>query len=159
MGILAVLSVVAGWVHFGDYIHAGFQFSVDHDWRVPVIASGAAAIGIGWSSVMYLGAKVKAKGVAEALGVFYLLVKRKFMIDEIYLFVTHKIIFKFIATPVAWFDRQVVDGAMNLSAWLTRAAGLGLKQLQTGQVQTYGLWFVMGGMLVILSIWMTFSPY
>ena len=159
MGILAVLSVVAGWVHFGDFVSAGFKNTVEHDSRIPIMASAAAVIGIALSAFLYLGTKVKAEALSSGLGGVYRLIKKKFLIDEIYLFVTHKILFRFVAAPVAWFDRRIVDGTMNLCAWLAQAAGLGLRTLQTGQVQTYGLWFVMGGMLVILSIWMTFSPY
>ncbi|MCC7402890.1 MAG: NADH-quinone oxidoreductase subunit L [Bdellovibrionales bacterium] len=159
MNVLAILSVVAGWVHFDDYVNSGFQYMVDHDSRVPLLASGAAVIGIGWSAVLYLGQKVKATAVARAAGALYRLIKRKFYVDEIYQFVTHQVIFRFIASPVAWFDRQVVDGLMNLSAAATRAMGVGLRTLQTGQIQTYSLWFIMGGMLVIFSIWITFYPY
>ena len=159
MAVLAVLSTTAGWVRFADYISLDFNNTLEHDSLVPILASTAAVIGISLSAFLYLGAKVRANAISSTLGGLYQLVKSKFMIDEIYLWITHKVLFRFVATPVAWFDRQVVDGTVNLCAWLAQVAALGLRTLQTGQVQTYGLWFVMGSMLVILSIWMTFGPY
>jgi NADH-quinone oxidoreductase subunit L len=35
---------------------------------------------------------------------------RKFYIDEIYLFITKKIIFNLVGRPAAWIDRNIVDG-------------------------------------------------
>jgi NADH-quinone oxidoreductase subunit L len=86
------------------------------------------------------------------MGMAYYVIKRKFFIDEIYLFVTHKIIFAYIARPIAWFDRHVVDGGVNLSAWITRMTGTMLSFTQTGQVQTYAVWYAIGILLVVLMV-------
>ena len=45
----------------------------------------------------------------------------RFYIDEVYQFITHRIIFRCISTPIAWFDRHVVDGFFNFIAWGTHA--------------------------------------
>ena len=87
------------------------------------------------------------------MGGLYRLIKNKFYIDEIYLFFT-RMIFRFIAAPVAWFDRHIVDGAMNLSANLVRRSGALLNLLQTGQVQTYGIWMINGTILLLLFLWL-----
>ena len=92
--------------------------------------------------------------LAEKLGAVYRVVQDKFYIDEIYLFVTKKILFRFVARPIAWFDRNVVDGAVNLTANMTRLGGVGLSKLQTGQVQTYAFWFVNGAIGFGLLIWL-----
>ena len=49
----------------------------------------------------------------NALGGLYKAAYRKFYIDEIYLFITQKIIFNLIGRPAAWIDRNIVDGMMN----------------------------------------------
>ena len=90
----------------------------------------------------YAGQTDRAAAMSRLLGRVHTLIKQKFYIDEIYLFVTHQIIFRFISRPADWFDRNVVDGGVNLSAWITRTTGWELRCLQTGQVQVYGLWFV-----------------
>jgi NADH-quinone oxidoreductase subunit L len=71
-----------------------------------------------------------------------------------YLFVTKKIIFNLIARPIAWFDRHIVDGNVNMWAWLTGLLGRGLKPLQTGQVQTYASWWISGAVFFLILLWM-----
>ena len=57
--------------------------------------------------------------------------------DEVWLFVTHKIIFDRIAAPIKWFDRKVVDGSINLTGWLLQVGGKGVRLAQSGQLQFY----------------------
>jgi NADH-quinone oxidoreductase subunit L len=91
--------------------------------------------------------------MSRLLGKIYTLIKQKFYIDEVYLFITRQIIFRFISRPANWFDRHIVDGGVNLSAWITRTTGQELRYLQTGQVQVYSLWFVGGMLFLLLLLW------
>lgn len=150
--VLAVLSAAAGFVPMGTYV--GIGEAAEHhgiNFAIAVPATAAALLGIGLAWFFYAGQTNRASQAAALLGKLHTIVKQKFYIDEIYLFIVHKIIFRFVARPVAWFDRHVVDGGVNLSAWITRTSGDKLKYLQTGQVQVYALWFV-GGMLFVLLI-------
>jgi NADH-quinone oxidoreductase subunit L len=45
------------------------------------------------------------------------------------------------------FDNVVVDGAVNLTAYLSGFLGLVLRKLQTGKVQTYIVFAVFGVMV------------
>ena len=79
----------------------------------------------------------------------------KFYIDELYLFVTKKIIFRYISEPVAWFDRHVVDATMNGIATATQTVSFRIRGLQSGQLQKYAFVFVTGAiMLAILFIYL-----
>ncbi len=80
---------------------------------------------------------------------------RKFYIDEIYLFITKKIIFNGIGRPAAWIDKNIVDGFMNLLATTTAKISALIKGLQSGKVQNYALYFF-GGIigLAILFIYL-----
>ena len=110
--------------------------------------------GLGLSWLVYGSDPInQSQWMAKRFGVLFVWIKNKFYIDEVYLFITHKIIFQYISAPIAWFDRQVVDGAVNLSGWLTRKAGGALTLLQTGQTQTYGLWFVLGTVVTLIMLW------
>jgi NADH-quinone oxidoreductase subunit L len=51
------------------------------------------------------------------------------------------------STVSGWFDRYVVDGLVNAAAWISGFGGLALRKTQTGRVQTY-LFFVVVGVLV-----------
>ena len=110
-------------------------------------------VGIGLAWFLYAARCGARPALCEAWVQLYGIVKQKFYIDEVYLFITKKLIFDFVARPIAWFDRHVVDGGVNLSGWMTRTTGGGLQHLQTGQVQTYGVWFVAGTMFVLLILW------
>jgi NADH-quinone oxidoreductase subunit L len=76
---------------------------------------------------------------------------RKFYIDELYLFITRKIIFNGIGRPAAWFDKNIVDGFMNGLATTTgKISGL-IKGLQSGKVQNYALYFF-GGIIGLAAL-------
>ena len=80
----------------------------------------------------------------------------KFYIDEIYLFITQKIIFNLIGRPSAWLDKNIVDGAVNLSANLTEDTSGLIRGWQSGKMQQYALWFfagVMGIVAVFICMW------
>ncbi len=158
--ILAALTAVVGFIHFGDYVsvasiitgdatgHAEGGFPI---W-IPALLSGLTGIGIAW--FMYGGEKDRATAVTEKLGVIYRVICAKFYIDEIYQFITHKIIIRFISTPIAWFDKRIVDGGVDLTGWLTRRSGATLSHLQTGQTQTYAAWLINGVIAVVVIIWL-----
>ena len=54
-----------------------------------------------------------------------------------------------IAAALWWFDRTIVDGAVNGVGALTRGAGGGLRQVQTGRVQNYALGIAIG--LIVMA--------
>jgi NADH-quinone oxidoreductase subunit L len=62
-----------------------------------------------------------------------------------------------VADAVAWFDVHVIDGAVNGVGQATQAAGRGIRQIQTGQVQNYalgiaaGLIVIAGGFLFLVT--------
>ena len=162
--VLAILSFVAGFLPmlfrttFGEFLsgqpwaggpeeHGGIDLAV----AIPTTLAGL--VGISLAGFFYLGGNDRAQRAASALGAFHRTVKQKFYIDEVYLFVTHRIIFAYVARPVAWFDRHVVDGGVNLAGWITRTTGGEARRLQTGQVQTYGLWYVVGVLVLLLVLW------
>jgi NADH-quinone oxidoreductase subunit L len=152
--VLAVLSSVAGFVPVGE--HVGFGEAAGHGGinlgiALPTVALALAAIAAAW--FFYGGQGNRAESIARALGGLYTTIKNKFYIDEVYLFVTKKVIFRFVSQPIAWFDRRVVDGGVNLTARATRQLGRELGRTQTGQVQSYGVWFVSGVILTLLIFW------
>jgi NADH-quinone oxidoreductase subunit L len=109
-----------------------------------------ALIGIGAAYLMYRKESDLPDRVAGAFKLGYKWAYNKFYIDELYLFVTKKIIFRYISTPIAWFDRHIVDGTMNGIAWVTQTVSNRIKGLQSGQLQQYGFVFVSGAVALVL---------
>jgi len=54
-----------------------------------------------------------------------------------------------VAAAAWWFDRVIVDGAVNGLGAVTRGAGRGLSQVQTGRVQNYALGIAFG--LIVMA--------
>ncbi|HNW55283.1 MAG TPA: NADH-quinone oxidoreductase subunit L, partial [Bacteroidales bacterium] len=88
--------------------------------------------------------------MANAFGASYKWAYHKFYMDEVYLFVTRKIIFAHISAPVAWFDRHIVDGFMNLVARTVENTSMSIKGMQSGRIQQYGYVFVTGAIALVL---------
>ncbi|MDD5308968.1 MAG: NADH-quinone oxidoreductase subunit L [Deltaproteobacteria bacterium] len=154
LALLALLSAVAGFVPFGSFVGIGAEAGHEGiDLAVAIPASTAGVLGIGLAFLLYSGDGARATAGANALGGAYRVVKRKFYVDELYLFVTHRIIFRHISRPIAWFDRHAVDGMVNLSGWTTRRTGSLLGALHGGRVQAYGVWLVGGTLFLLLVLW------
>jgi NADH-quinone oxidoreductase subunit L len=72
------------------------------------------------------------------------------------LFVTKKIIFDLVGAPAAWIDKYIVDGFMNLIAYVTEKISYLIRGLQSGKVQNYALYFFGGVIgLAVLIIYIT----
>ena len=140
---LTIPTVGAGLLanFFGDQIVASGLIYADHlshpVW-LPIVASLAGLAGIGFAWHLYgQGRTEKAEVWRQRFGGGYLLVLNKFYIDEIYLFITRRLIFQGIAAPVKWLDRHVVDGAMNLCGTILQLGGKTVRWFQNGQLQFY----------------------
>lgn len=143
--ILALLSLTVGFIPFGQYVTADRVPAAAHfELPVALTATGISLAGILAALALYRKPSDRPARIAEGLSALYRLAYRKFYIDELYLAVTKGILFKGIAAPAAWFDRHIVDGAMNGIAWLTTRTAKAIRGIQSGQVQQYALSFVLG---------------
>jgi NADH-quinone oxidoreductase subunit L len=157
--ILAVMSIVAGWVPFAHFVFAAGTNPLEAghlNLAVAIPSTLVAAFGIAFSWFFYTqDGFTRVNHFANQYQGLYQIIKKKFYFDEIYLFITHQIIFRFIAAPISWFDRKVVDGSVNLVGSATQYSSSLTTLLQTGQVQTYGFFFVFGTIAMIILYWLT----
>jgi NADH-quinone oxidoreductase subunit L len=109
-----------------------------------------ALLGIGIAYVMYKKESNLPDRLASTFKYGYKWAYNKFYIDELYLFVTKKIIFRYISEPVAWFDRHVVDAAMNGIADITQNVSFRIRGFQSGQLQKYAFVFITG--VIMLAV-------
>ncbi len=100
--------------------------------------------GIGIATLLYKSENTLPRTIAALMGGFYRTAYKKFYIDEMYLFITKKIIFNGIGRPAAWIDKNIVDGFMNLLATITGRISEFIKGFQSGKVQNYALYFFAG---------------
>lgn len=154
--LLAIATLTAGFIPFSDFVTSdgkGFHTSLHLVFALPPVA--LALLGIFLAYRLYFKESNRPQLVSQALGGLYRAAYRKFYIDEIYLFVTKKVLFNLVGRPAAWIDKNIVDGAMNGLAWTTGKVAVLIRGFQSGKVQAYALYFF-GGItcLVILFIYL-----
>ncbi len=154
--VLAVLSIAGGVINlpFNDDVHflehflepvlgenqAHIAVATGTKVTLAVIAVGAGLIGIAAASLVYLRRRVRAvePGVL-AHGWYY-----------------NEGVTAFMGGPgrklfdgIAWFDRNVVDGAVNGVATLVSTGGRGLRHVQSGFVRSYALGVSIGVVILL----------
>ena len=148
---LAFMSIAAGYIHFSEYVTADkIPFEAHLNYPLAAIAVGVGVFGILLAYVFYKKPTDLPDKVSKAFGSLYQWAFDKFYFDELYLFVTKEIIFKRISAPFAWFDRNVVDGAMNLIGNSTVTGSEKIKKMQSGKVQDYAFAYVAGGVVLAM---------
>ena len=151
---LAAVTVVAGFIPFGHFVSSnGHAYDIHLDTQVMLTSIVIAVIAIALAVSIYARSK---QPVADALQRrfrgLWTAAYHRFYIDEIYQFITHKIIFGCISRPIAWWDRHVVDGFFNFLAWSADATSDEIRGLQSGRIQQYALVFLLGALVLILML-------
>jgi len=183
MVLLAALSVVAGfvgapfvsggfksWVHFGAIEHEPFSYAL----AVLSVGVGVAGFAIGYR----LYATYREREPLMALGPAYTLLINKYYLDDLYMKGIIRPIQYGISNWVYWTNQNILDGAVNAAAWLTRKLSLGvdevdrkvvdgavngvafsagktggfLKYIQSGNVQRYAVFLFVGVAILAIAI-------
>ena len=121
------------------------------DWTVAGTSVVIALVGIGLATVMYRKENDIPERLANQFRGLWTAAYHRFYMDELYQFITHKIIFARISKPIAWFDRRIIDGTMDLLANVTNSASFAVRRMQSGSVQTY-VWFYLVGAVAVAVI-------
>ncbi len=158
--VLSVITVVVGVLgtlhifEFGSLVSAnGLAFSTHTDWVVAGTSTLLALLGIGLATYMYKGEETPlADCLAKKFPRLHKAAYRRFYLDEVWMFITHKIIFRCFSTPIAWFDRHIVDGTFNFMAWSANEAGESFRPWQSGDVRGYAVWFLTGAVALTLIL-------
>ena len=107
-------------------------------------------IGILIALVMYKSESTLPARVAGAMRGLYAGAYSKFYIDEVYEFVTKRIIFNLIARPAAWIDKNVVNGLVDAGGLFAQDGSEELSVWQSGKVQAYAIWFLVGVIAMVV---------
>ena len=149
--VLAFGAMFSGFLPFHALVTSdGLPFEAHIDWSVAIPSVLIGVLGIAIATLMYRKTTDLPAKMANAFGASYKWAYHKFYMDEVYLFVTRKIIFAHISAPVAWFDRHIVDGFMNLVARTVENTSMSIKGMQSGRIQQYGYVFVTGAIALVL---------
>ena len=151
---LAAVTIVAGFIPFGHFVSSnGEAYTIHLDWGVAGTSIAIAVISIAVATFMYKGEKQPvADALARRFNGLWTAAYHRFYIDEVYQFITHRIIFGCISRPIAWWDRHVVDGFFDFLAWGANATSDEIRGLQSGRIQQYTFVFLLGTLALILLL-------
>lgn len=146
---LAAVSCVAGFIPFGHYVTwDNMPYDIHLDPTIAVTSVVIAIAAIALATVMYRKENAIPARLRAAMPHLWNWAFHRFYWDELYMFITHKIIFNLICRPIAWFDRHIIDGTMDAFANITNKASFAIRGLQSGQIQTYVRVYLIGALLL-----------
>jgi NADH-quinone oxidoreductase subunit L len=176
--ILALLSVVGGWLGlppvlgkhllggpgggflgpvfeglhhiegFGHHAHLSHRV----EWLLMGLSTAVALAGflVAWFKYLKpadLGAVLEAKR-----GAFYRLLEDKYRVDELYDAVIVRPIGAAARFLWRWIDELLIDGLVNFAGLFVRVNGEILRLFQTGHVQTYAFFMVLGVIALLIRL-------
>lgn len=150
--ILAVFAFLAGFIPFGQFItsdHVPYDAHVNI--QVALTSVGISVIGILIAFRLYYKKNDIPDKITSKISTLYKWALHKFYWDELWLFVTRKIIFNGISRPIAWFDKKFVDGFMDSLADVTQASSRAIKNFQSGYIQQYALAYLVGALILVVG--------
>ena len=155
--VLAVPSVLVGlWGApplgnpFGHFLEGAAFHGGEMNLPLALISTALAVAGIALAWAMYYARSISPVAMAARFRPIYVTLFNRYWIDELYMWLIDKFVIG-VSFGLAWFDANVVDGAVNGVARVTGAMGNGVRQVQTGRIPAYAL-AVFGG-LALISIW------
>jgi NADH-quinone oxidoreductase subunit L len=173
--ILAILSIVGGWVgiggrfeHFlepvfqnglaGGLAHetAGEAVGAGTETVLMLISVGAAVLGFFLAYLLYHTRRDLPAKITRSLGGLYTTVAHKYYIDEIYAALFVKPLIEG-STTILWHgvDQGIIDASVNESAHAAREVSDQTRHMQSGNLRSYAGWVAAGGAVVIAyMVWM-----
>ena len=150
---LALVTVFAGFIPFGHYVtNDGSLYKIHLDWSIAIVSIVVATVAIVIATVMYRKESHIPNKISSSFAVTYGIVSHKFYIDEVFMFITKKIVFKNISIPIAWFDRTLVNGTINSFGSITQWTSAQIKGFQSGKVQQYAFVFLLSTLIITALI-------
>jgi NADH-quinone oxidoreductase subunit L len=146
---LAVVTIFAGFIPFGHFVTSDLaNYDIHLDMTVAVMSVSIAIFSIGIATLMYRKESKIPNIMGKTFSHLHKSASNRFYIDEVYIFITKKIIFKNISTPIAWFDKHIIDATMDGFAGVTQWTSVKIKGFQSGQVQQYAYIFLLGTLII-----------
>ena len=142
------------WASFGSIVSAaGTAYTVHFDPQVAATSTVIAILSIALATYIYKGEK---QPIADKLYAPFPRLHRwaykRFYMDEVYQFVTHKILFRYVSRPVQWIDEKIINGLIDFTAWGANEAGETIRPWQSGDVRQYAVWFITGTVALTLLL-------
>ena len=172
LAILAVLSLVGGFVGYGNHFEhfldpvfqagsavqepAGETASKTLEYLLMGVSISVAFLGWLLAYLLYSRSPQLPDRIARSLGGLYETVVNKYYIDELYADLFVKPLVEG-STTILWkgVDQGVIDATVNNSADAARHVSDEVRHMQSGNLRSYAGWVAAGGAVVIAyMVWM-----
>jgi NADH-quinone oxidoreductase subunit L len=172
LAVLAVLSIVGGWVGIGGrfehFLAPVFQAggevvaettegaSKTMEYALMFVSVAAAVLGLFLAWALYISRTEIPARIAKSLGRLYTTVSNKYYVDELYSVLFIKPVVEG-STEILWHgvDQGVIDASVNNSASAARHVSDNVRHMQSGNLRSYAGWVAAGGAVVIAyMVWM-----
>ena len=156
---VGIISTLGGfldwdWASFGTLVSAsGKPYTIHFNLQIALTSTIVACCSIGLATWIYKGdSQPMADRMYAAFPRLHKWAKHRFYMDEVYQFVTHKIIFRWISRPVQWIDETIINGLIDFTAWGANEGGESIRSWQSGDVRHYAAWFISGAVAITLIL-------
>ena len=150
---LAALTCTTGFLPFSQFVSGdGIPYATHTNGLIAGGGVGVGVLGILLARWFYRRESDRPARAAAKWAGFWKAASHRFYIDEAWQFVTRKIVFRGISTPIAWFDRRAIDGTVDAIGTGTEKAAEAIKGTQSGKVQTYVLVFMLSIMIITVGL-------
>ena len=167
--ILAILSIIGGWVGIGGrfehFLAPVFQTGVEAAHEVEphssmeeilmLVSVAVAVCGLALAWLLYVKKPQLPKQIAEGMGSLYRAVFNKYYVDEFYARLLVKPLL-LGSTNILWkgVDQGVIDAALDGSATGANEVSDSIRHMQSGNLRSYAGWIAAGAAAVIVyMIW------
>jgi len=150
-GLIGMDAVLARQFAAGDQVSRTLGQQLIEPFVHAPLAAGCSVLALlgGFAAAWALYAKADKDPLPEKLGALATWMRNKFYFDELYAATVIRV-HDTIAAIAHWMDRWIVEGfCVGLVRGGTDLAGRALRLVQTGNLQTYALLFVLGVAVVL----------
>jgi NADH-quinone oxidoreductase subunit L len=153
--LLMLCTLVAGFLPFSNWIFQGDTAETTHiNWQFSLLPLSLSSLGILLATYFFCKPSSRVADTLMWMGGIYRTSKNKFYIDEIYLWITKRVLFPMVGKPAAWFDKTIIDGTVNGVGNFVGSIYFFIRGMQSGKLQDYLLYFLAG-----IAAWMVYFIY
>jgi len=166
MVVLAILAIGSGWFNvsggFSSFLghgesHGFFDgffgvFSHPLTWISLLVATS----GVFLAYAIYSAKWLSARRIRRLFAPLHTLLSHKYWFDDIYEnLIARRLLLNGLFAGLKFFDSQGVDGVVNGVASTIGATGRAIRRAQTGQLQLYGMFIILGIISIILALYLS----
>ena len=164
--LLSIPAVAAGWLNidvapvngwFGGFISGALPEHVaegsSFEWGIAVSSLALGLAGIGLAYVIYYREWVSSKSLRASFAPLAIIFENKYFLDRLYEdFFVKRVFQQGWNRLLEANDKYIVDGAVNGVGTLVRNVSSRARSIQTGQLQSYGLGFAAGVIILVVAV-------